>query len=279
MSGRRDSNSRPPAPKAGILTGLNYYPLACGGPHKNYLLVSKKRAKVLQKNELTKFFGKKVKYKAIFIDIDDTLLDYIPCCRAAFEAAMPEHPEYFQLFFEISGRLFSEAKHGLHTVAEVMDLYPQEFIARMNELENERVSEAELSARVDTFKHAFRAAWGTTHTLVPEAKEMLELLKNKGYRLFAASNSFGHLQRSRLEHAGILPYFEDTFISMDIGYDKPDIRFYQEALRRAGLQPHEVLMIGDSMTTDVLGAQAAGIDALFFDRRAGDSLLEIIKEL
>ena len=210
-----------------------------------------------------------MKYKAIFIDIDDTLLDYIPCCRAAFEAAMPEHPEHFQLFFDIAGRLFSEAKHGKYTIAEVMDLYPAEFIAAIGYPES----------AVDPFKHAFRAAWGTTHALVPDAKEMLELLRSKGYRLFAASNSFGHLQRSRLEHAGILPFFEDTYISMDIGYDKPDIRFYQEALRRCGLQPSEVLMIGDSMTTDVLGAQAAGIDALFFDRRGNQSLLEIIKDL
>lgn len=208
-------------------------------------------------------------YKAIFIDIDDTLLDYIPCCREAFDAAMPEHPEHFQLFFDIAGRLFAEAKHGKYTIAEVMDLYPQEFIAAIG-----YPAEA-----VEPFKHAFRAAWGTTHTLVPEAKEMLDTLKDKGYRLFAASNSFGHLQRSRLEHAGILPYFEDTFISMDIGYDKPDIRFFQEALRRCGLQPNEVLMIGDSMTTDILGAQAAGIDALFFDRRGGASLMKIIKEL
>ena len=210
-----------------------------------------------------------MKYKAIFIDIDDTLLDYIPCCRAAFEVAMPEHPEHFQLFFDIAGRLFSEAKHGKYTIAEVMDLYPAEFIAAIGYPES----------AVDPFKHAFRAAWGTTHALVPGAKEMLELLRSKGYRLFAASNSFGHLQRSRLEHAGILPFFEDTYISMDIGYDKPDIRFYQEALRRCGLQPSEVLMIGDSMTTDVLGAQAAGIDALFFDRRGNQSLLEIIKDL
>ena len=108
---------------------------------------------------------------------------------------------------------------------------------------------------------------------------MLDILRTKGYRLFAASNSFGHLQRRRLERAGILPYFEDTYISMDIGYDKPDIRFFQEALRRCGLQPNEVLMIGDSMTTDVLGAQAAGIEALFFDRRSNASLLELIKEL
>jgi len=229
---------------------------------------------------MTKFFCKKVKYKAIFIDIDDTLLDYIPCCREAFDAAIQElkiknyelkisrsEDELFQLFFDISGRLFSEAKHGLHTIAEVMDLYPAEFCAKAG-----YPAEA-----VDPFKHTFRAAWGTTHTLVPGAKEMLETLQSKGYRLFAASNSFGHLQRSRLEHADILHFFEDTYISMDIGYDKPDIRFYQEALRRCGLQPSEVLMIGDSMTTDILGAQAAGMDALFFDRRGNQSLLELIQ--
>jgi FMN phosphatase YigB (HAD superfamily) len=53
---------------------------------------------------------------------------------------------------------------------------------------------------------------------------------------------------------------------MDIGYDKPDVRFYEAALRRCGLQAHEVLMIGDSMTTDVIGARAAGLDAIHFDR-------------
>lgn len=207
-------------------------------------------------------------YRAIFIDIDDTLLDYIPCCRESFELALPEHPEYFDLFFEISGRLFSEAKHGLHTIAEVMELYPKEFIATIG-----YPPEA-----VDPFKHAFRAAWGKTHTLVPGAKEMLENLRAKGYRLFAASNSFGNLQRSRLEKAGILKYFEDTYISMDIGYDKPDIRFYQEALRRCGLQAKEVLMIGDSMTTDVIGAQKAGMDALFFNRQK-DDLLQLTAQL
>jgi HAD superfamily hydrolase (TIGR01549 family) len=227
---------------------------------------------------LTKFFAKKVQYKAIFIDIDDTLLDYIPCCREAFDEAMKsiqpsaisfqQSEELFDIFFEISGRLFSEAKHGKYTIAEVMELYPKEFIETIG-----YPPEA-----VDPFKHAFRAAWGMTHTLVPGAAEELERLHNKGYRLFAASNSFGHLQRSRLEQAGILHWFEDTYISMDIGYDKPDVRFYQEALRRCGLQPNEVLMVGDSMTTDVIGAQNAGIEALFFDRKAV-SLPELLKEL
>ena len=222
-----------------------------------------------------------MKYKAIFIDIDDTLLDYVPCCREAFDAAMKalittfrirnidriSEEQLFELFFGISGRLFSEAKRGLHSVAEVMELYPREFVERMSELANERVSEDELSLRTDTFKHAFRAAWGETHTMVDGARETLEALQKKGYRLFAASNSFGHLQRSRLKRAGILAYFEDTYISMDIGYDKPDLRFFEHALRQCQLDASDVLMVGDSMTTDILGAQKAGIDACFFNRR------------
>lgn len=207
------------------------------------------------------------KYKAIFIDIDDTLLDYIPCCREAFDAAIGRSDdELFELFFAISGRLFSEAKRGLHTVAEVMELYPAEFIAKSG-LADESVSGVGAEELTETFKHAFRAAWGTTHTLVPGAEDTLRALQHKGYRLFAASNSFGHLQRSRLQHAGILHYFEDTYISMDIGYDKPDVRFYEEALRRCGLQAHEVVMVGDSMTTDIIGAQQAGLDAIYFNRR------------
>ena len=228
---------------------------------------------------------KKMQYKAIFIDIDDTLLDYIPCCREAFDAALDaltaqrscsnavlqrsaptsEADLLFDLFFSISGRLFSEAKRGLHTIAEVMELYPAEFIERSGLAQGLTVDEQ--NRMTDTFKHAFRAAWGKTHALVPDARETLEALRAKGYRLFAASNSFGHLQRSRLEQAGLLHYFEDTYISMDIGFDKPDRRYYEETLRRCGLLPHEVLMVGDSMTTDVLGAMNAGLFAVYFNRR------------
>jgi len=212
-------------------------------------------------------------YKAIFIDIDDTILDYVPCCREAFNAALSalnsqfsilnsQFSTLFDLFFSISGRLFSEAKHGQHTVAEVMELYPREFIERCG-----LVKQEDMDAMTDTFKHAFRAAWAKTHTLVPGAKETLQTLHDKGYRLFAASNSFLHLQRSRLEQAGLLHLFEDTYISIDIGFDKPDIRFYEEALRRCQLTPNDVLMVGDSMTTDIIGAQKAGLDTCFFVRR------------
>jgi 2-haloacid dehalogenase len=100
---------------------------------------------------------------------------------------------------------------------------------------------------------------------VEGAFEMLQTLYQRGYKLYAASNSFGHLQRKRLELAGVLPFFEGTYISMDIGYDKPDGRFYDFALNDAQLSADEVLMVGDSMTTDIIGAQRVGIDTCWFN--------------
>lgn len=204
-----------------------------------------------------------MKYKAIFVDIDDTLLDYIPCCRQSFDEALQliqmDHVEdkdrLFDLFMEISNRLFSEAKRGVYTVAQVMDLYPAEFIERAGWPQH----------LLEPFTQGFRQGWGNSHALVEGAFEMLQTLHQRGYKLYAASNSFGHLQRMRLHLAGVLPFFEATYISMDIGYDKPDRRFYDFALNDAHLSADEVLMVGDSMTTDIIGAQQVGIDTCWFN--------------
>lgn len=204
-----------------------------------------------------------MKYKAIFVDIDDTLLDYIPCCRQSFDEALQliqmHHVEdkdrLFDLFMEISNRLFSEAKRGVYTVAQVMDLYPAEFIERAGWPQH----------LLKPFTQGFRQGWGNSHALVEGAFEMLQTLHQRGYKLYAASNSFGHLQRKRLQLAGVLPFFEGTYISMDIGYDKPDRRFYDFALNDAQLSADEVLMVGDSMTTDIIGAQQVGIETCWFN--------------
>lgn len=204
-----------------------------------------------------------MKYKAIFVDIDDTLLDYIPCCRQSFDEALQliqmDHVEdkdrLFDLFMEISNRLFSEAKRGIYTVAQVMDLYPAEFIERAGWSQH----------LLEPFTQGFRQGWGNSHALVEGAFETLQTLHQRGYKLYAASNSFGHLQRKRLTLAGVMPFFEGTYISMDIGYDKPDRRFYEFALNDAQLSADEVLMVGDSMTTDIIGAQQVGIDTCWFN--------------
>lgn len=200
-----------------------------------------------------------MKYKAVFLDIDDTLLDYNICCRQAFDYAMlainqPSSDELFRLFFDIADRLFDEAKRGLHTVAEVMELYPREFIERSG-------LPIEL---LDDFKHRFREGWGLSHAQVEGAHDLLQTLHGR-YRLYAASNSFAHLQRQRLKLAGLFSMLDDAYVSSEIGFDKPDVRFYEAALQRCGLRPEEVLMVGDSPTTDIIGAQQAGLDTCWFN--------------
>lgn len=202
-------------------------------------------------------------YKAIFIDIDDTLLDYIPCCKEAFDFAMNEikygsstqMDEWFELFMSIANQLFDEAKKGKYTIAQVMELYPTQFI-----------EQARLPLHtLEPFKNAFREAWGRTNVLIKGAKETLTELKNNHIQLYAASNSFGQLQRNRLQAAGLFDLFDKTYISLDIGYDKPDKRFFEFALHDAKLQPNEVLMVGDSLTTDIFGAQQLGIHTCWFN--------------
>ena len=72
------------------------------------------------------------------------------------------------------------------------------------------------------------------------------------------------MQKRRLRLAGIDGCFADCFVSDDIGFEKPDPRFFEVCCRRSGLAPGDLLMVGDSLTADIAGAAAAGIDACWY---------------
>ena len=100
---------------------------------------------------------------------------------------------------------------------------------------------------------------------------MLEFLADR-YPLYAVTNGFAAVQRNRLHMAGIDRYMTDLFISEEIGYQKPKKEFFDRCFARIGgdLSPSEVLLVGDSLTSDIRGANAAGLDACWFnpDRKA-----------
>ena len=76
------------------------------------------------------------------------------------------------------------------------------------------------------------------------------------------------MQRSRLQVAGILHYFSDLFVSDDIGAEKPSETFFEEAMRRSGVAPNEVLFIGDSLQADMTGALRSSIDRCWYNSHA-----------
>ena len=83
--------------------------------------------------------------------------------------------------------------------------------------------------------------------------------------------------------SGLLPYVQDVFVSEDAGAAKPDVRYFDYAFSRIpGFEKERALLIGDSLTSDMLGAQNAGIDSMWYcpqARRDGPAWEEEAKKL
>jgi HAD superfamily hydrolase (TIGR01549 family) len=92
----------------------------------------------------------------------------------------------------------------------------------------------------------------------------LERLRNSGVTLAIASNANGVLQRM-FDRVGLTPYFHAICDSHVEGVEKPDPRFFQIVLERAGGRPETAMHVGDLYHVDVLGARSAGIEAVLLD--------------
>ncbi len=103
--------------------------------------------------------------------------------------------------------------------------------------------------------------WATTF---PWVRESLQRLRLQGFRMSVISNADGRV-RQQLEQAGIMQYLEQVFDSHVVGYEKPDVRLFEHALRVLGLQREDCLYVGDVYYIDMLGANRAGIAAVHLD--------------
>lgn len=100
----------------------------------------------------------------------------------------------------------------------------------------------------------------------PGAKALLLTLKERGYRLFAATNGVAEIQSQRLEMAELTGLFEQVFISEDLGYAKPDSRFFAAmASQIADFDPNQDLMIGDNLLADIQGASKFGLATAWYN--------------
>lgn len=100
--------------------------------------------------------------------------------------------------------------------------------------------------------------------LAPHAREVLQELKDRGRKLLVVSNWDGLLPQV-LEVIGLAGYFDDVVVSALVGAAKPDRRIFEEALKRAGVEPTQVVHVGDEPQADAAGAAALGIAPLLVD--------------
>ena len=212
----------------------------------------------------------KAHYSVLFADADNTLFDFNRAEAHAFDIAMREFSitpdeELCARYHEINASLWKALERGETTQPKL---------------------------RIDRFRLLMEAynlnidpvAIATCYTdylaqgafLLPEALECVQRWSRK-VPVYLVTNGISDVQRSRLARSQIKPYITDIIISQEVGTQKPDPKMMEAALAVAGHpDKHEVLMLGDSLSSDILGAINAGLDSCYFNPKGTPNTSNIV---
>lgn len=189
----------------------------------------------------------------LFLDLDDTILDFHRAERIALSktlACFGVEPEeaVLERYHIINRQHWEALERGELTREEVLEGRFRVLFEQLG-----RPVEARAVTR------AYEKNLGQGHYFLPGAQEAVEHLSKK-YRLFLASNGTASVQHSRLTSAGLYPYFEQVFISQEMGCNKPSREYFERCFAKIpGFDPQRAMMVGDSLTSDILGGIRAGI--------------------
>lgn len=189
----------------------------------------------------------------LFLDLDDTILDFHKAERLAISRTfrsfgLEPTDQVLERYHVINRQHWERLERGELTRDQVLT-------GRFQMLFEELGIPAQPQAVAKGYEHNL----GLGHYFLPGAKEALDTLRGK-YRLFLASNGTASVQHSRLTSAGLYPYFEKVFVSQALGANKPSRAFFDAcAAQIPGFDPRKALMVGDSLTSDILGGIRAGL--------------------
>jgi YjjG family noncanonical pyrimidine nucleotidase len=206
-------------------------------------------------------------YSHLFFDLDHTLWDFE---RNANETLSELFEKYnFKNTTACSEADFLETMHSInrelwqkHDADEISqsqlrkDRFPLIFKACNIDLDEKSIQE---------FGNLYMKICPTKPYLIPHAKETLETLISKKYKLFILTNGFADTQPQKLTSSGILSYFEKVITPQHAEAKKPDKAMFVYALQQAATQPQYALMIGDTPETDILGGKNAGVDTVWYN--------------
>ena len=197
----------------------------------------------------------------ILFDLDDTILDFKKAeeralSRSLEELGLPVSSEILQRYSVVNLEHWERLERREITRQQVLK-------GRFEQL----FSEYGIQADPDAMQSRYENNLSEGHFFVAGAQELLKELQGK-YRLFLVSNGTASVQEGRLKSAGISRYFEQIFISENLGVNKPSAEYFEACFQRIPyFDRSRTLIVGDSLTSDILGGKNAGIRTCWFNLR------------
>ncbi len=198
-------------------------------------------------------------YSCLLFDLDGTLLDFNAAEQEAIlgtleKFGLPANEETAARFSAINAALWQKLEKGALKKDKLVTLRFSQLLEALGRqgdavrLNNEYLTRLSLAAPI-----------------FPGADELLAELAEFA-TIAAVTNGVWKTQMSRLEKSGLLPYFDEIFVSEKLGAIKPSPKVFDIALRRLGVQnKSRVLVVGDSLSADIKGGQAAKLDTCWMN--------------
>ncbi len=202
-------------------------------------------------------------YVHLLFDADDTLFDFTAAedhaiTKTLLHFEVEPSPEHKALYHTVNAQLWELFNKG---GIDQEDLAHQRFRLLLSRLE--------LEGDAQAWNLYYRQALGSCAILLPGAENLCRKLSAR-YTLSLITNGLGDVQRKRLAASPLERYFEDrVFISGEMGCRKPEKRYFEIVLDALGCRRKtgQVLVIGDSLSSDIRGAFNAQLDSVWLNRK------------
>lgn len=199
------------------------------------------------------------RFTTLLLDVDGTLLDFDAAERHGVSAVMRAHgiepaEERVQRYHQINQSFWKAFERGdIPKEAIFQERYPQFF------------SELGVVVSPEEAEHQYRQELDACATLLPGALDICRYLKEH-YALYVVTNGVSTTQYSRLSLSGLDRFFQDIFVSEDAGSQKPQKEYFDYCFARLPEKElSKIMIIGDSLTSDIRGGRNAGIAACWLN--------------
>jgi len=193
----------------------------------------------------------------LFLDLDDTILDFHKAERIAISKTIREFgveptEEILDLYHGINKWHWEQLELGRLTRAEVL-------VNRFGVLFEKLGKKVDAPQCAKVYEHNLSQG----HWFLPGAEEAVDRLSKK-YRLFLASNGTAVVQKGRMTSANLYRFFETVFVSQEIGHNKPSKEYFEACFARIpGFDREKAMIVGDSLSSDIKGGINAGIKTVW----------------